>query len=45
MVEKNINNENRQLRGKIHNLENENSFYKEKTAKLENNIRVSFDKL
>jgi cell division protein FtsB len=40
MIEKNVNNENRQLRGKLHNLEAENVFLKDKASKLEDVIRV-----
>ncbi|KAJ3103421.1 hypothetical protein HDU97_010167 [Phlyctochytrium planicorne] len=39
MVERNITTENRQLRGKIHNFEKENTFLKEKTSKLEEVIK------
>ncbi|KAJ3211681.1 hypothetical protein HDU67_004360, partial [Dinochytrium kinnereticum] len=35
MIEKNVSTENRQLRGKIHNYEKENSFLKEKNSALE----------
>ncbi|KAI9360426.1 ciliary protein causing Leber congenital amaurosis disease-domain-containing protein [Zopfochytrium polystomum] len=39
MVDRNLNGENRQLRGKIHNLETEGGFLKEKIGQLEEKIR------
>ncbi|KAI8849271.1 hypothetical protein BC829DRAFT_443093 [Chytridium lagenaria] len=39
MIEKNVTTENRQLRGKIHNYEKENTFLKEKTETLEEQIK------
>ncbi|KAJ3197004.1 hypothetical protein HK101_006663 [Irineochytrium annulatum] len=41
MIEKNVNNENKQLRAKMHNFEKENTFLKEKTSKLEEVVRVN----
>ncbi|KAJ3408066.1 Lebercilin [Chytridiales sp. JEL 0842] len=39
MVEKNITNENRQLRSKFHSLETENVYLKEKMAKLDHEVK------
>lgn len=40
MTEKNLLNDNRQLRAKIHNLENENSLLNEKNLKTDDVVRV-----
>lgn len=40
-IEKNLTIDNRQLRGRLHNIERENALYKEKTAHLEDVIKVS----
>jgi hypothetical protein len=43
MVEKNITNENRQVRSKFHSLEAENTYLKEKLTKLDDTLKVAIE--